>query len=453
MSQLLSGWGRACATAAEVAPVASAEQVAEEIRGLGRRGSTGGSAGRALLTRGLGRSYNDAAQSAGGRVLRLGGELARVGPVVADGRGGASVRVGAGATLHDLLATVVPQGWFVPVTPGTRQVTVGGAVAMDVHGKNHHRDGSLARHLTHIDLVDGRGDLLRVDAGDDRFGAVVGGLGLTGVVTRVGLRLIPVETSSITVLTTRTRDLAETMATLERDDAAHRYTVSWVDTLARGRSLGRGVVTSGDHTATGTAGSSPPTAYRTARPLPTPPVVPSTLLSPWRIRAFNEAYYRRAPAHPSVTQESIPAFFHPLDVVDRWNRLYGRRGFVQYQFVARSPETVERVLTALQRERVASFLAVLKRFGAGAGLPLSFPQPGWTLTVDIPADPRVAPVLDRLDDLVVADGGRLYLAKDGRMRPELLPVMYPALEEWRALRDRLDPDRVFASDLARRLAL
>lgn len=453
MSELLSGWGRAAVTRAEVVPVGSAAQVADELARAGEAAARGPSASRGLLVRGLGRSYNDAGQSAGGRALRLGGDLATIGPVVPDGHGGASVEVGAGASLHDLLAALVPLGWFVPVTPGTRHVTLGGAVAMDVHGKNHHRDGSLARHLTRLEVVDGRATARQVTPGDDLFGAVVGGLGLTGVVTRVTLRLMPIGSSSVTVHTTRTRDLAETMAVLEHDDAAHRYTVSWVDTLARGRMLGRGVVTSGDHSPAGTEGARPLTAYGTGRPLPTPPWVPSTLLSALRIRAFNEAYYRRSPARPAVTQQPIPTFFHPLDVVDGWNRLYGRRGFVQYQFVARSPETVETVLTTLQREQVASFLAVLKRFGPGAGLPLSFPQEGWTLTVDIPADPAVAPVLDRLDEVVAADGGRLYLAKDGRMRPELLPVMYPDVDAWRALRDRLDPNHLFRSDLARRLAL
>jgi decaprenylphospho-beta-D-ribofuranose 2-oxidase len=405
-------------------------------------------AGRGLLTRGLGRSYGDAAMNAGGQVLRL-SAFDTIGIPARDG----TIEIGAGASLHDVLARIVPQGWFVPVTPGTRLVTMGGAVSSDVHGKNHHRDGSLGSHLTFVDIVDGTGQARRLTPDDALFSAVVGGMGLAAVITRVGLRLRPIQTSSMTVHTTRTRDLEETMAQLVADDEGYRYTVAWLDTLAPGASLGRGVVTSGEHAPQGMPGSRPLADYRARALAPATPWAPQGLLTPRLVRAFNEAYYRRAPAQPTTDVQSIPAFFHPLDVLTGWNRLYGRRGFLQYQFVVPDPAAVERFVVTLQRHRVPGLLAVLKRFGPAAPAPLSFPRPGWTLAVDMPAHPSLGALLDRLDEDVVSAGGRQYFAKDGRMRPELVRVMYPRLDEWRTLRAQSDPDHVFTSDLARRLDL
>lgn len=439
--ETLTGWGRSTTSVADVEHLPSVAAVRDAV-------CAGTASGRGVLARGLGRSYGDAASNGGGTVLRLDG-LGSIGPVSADGL----VVLGAGASLDRVLAAVVPQGWFLPVTPGTQHVTVGGAVSADVHGKNHHADGSLAGHLVWLEVVDGLGQVRRVTRGDGAFDAVVGGMGLAGVVTRVCLRLRPIPSSSITVRTTRTADLATTMAQLEADDAIHRYTVAWLDTLAPGRSLGRGVVTSGDHTPADDPDGRPLRAYR-ARPLvAAPPWAPSGLLTSRRVRAFNTAYYHRAPRRPRVTRETIPAFFHPLDVVAGWNRLYGSRGFIQHQFAVADAALVQEVLTALQRERVTGFLAILKRFGRGNGLPLSFPMPGWTLAVDVPAAPEVAGLLDRLDERIVAAGGRHYLAKDGRVRPSLVPLMYPDLDRWRELREELDPRHVFASDLSRRLQL
>lgn len=441
--EALSGWGRAVATTAEMSYPADVEAVQRAV--LEARADPDG---RGLLTRGLGRSYGDAAMNAGGRVLRL-SALDTIGMPASDG----TIEVGAGASLHDVLSRIVPQGWFVPVTPGTRYVTMGGAVSSDVHGKNHHHDGSLGSHLTFVDIVDGSGGARRLTPDDALFSAVVGGMGLAGVITRVGLRLRPIETSSMTVHTTRTRDLEETMGRLVTDDARYRYTVAWLDTLAPGAALGRGVVTSGEHAPQGTPGSRPLADYRAKALAPATPWAPQGLLTPALIRAFNEAYYRRAPAHPTTDIQGIPAFFHPLDVLTGWNRLYGRRGFLQYQFVVPDSAAVEHFVAALQSHRVPGLLAVLKRFGPAASAPLSFPRPGWTLAVDIPAHASLGRLLDQLDDYVVSAGGRHYFAKDGRMRPELVPVMYPRLDEWRTLRAQSDPEGVFISDLARRLDL
>ncbi len=462
----LTGWGRTAATVAEVVAPGSPDEVAGLVRSRPVRG---------VIARGLGRSYGDAAQNAGGLVLRLDG-LHGIGPV--DPATG-SVTCGAGVSLDRLIRTVLPQGWFVPVTPGTRHVTLGGAIASDVHGKNHHRDGSISAHVTSLTLVDGSGELRTLTPADDLFWAVPGGMGLTGIVVAATLQLVPCGSGLVEVDTRRTADLDETMAVLPEADRDHRYTVAWVDCLSSGAKMGRGVVTAGDHAdpalsienaalSMGSTALSMGDAHRESRfgravqgsrraPLgrlsvPTPRWVPVTPLNPTSIGLFNDAYHAKAPrARRSL--EPLGSFFHPLDALHGWNRLYGPRGFVQHQLAAPQPETIQRVITLLSRRRAPTFLCVLKRFGPAGRGPLSFPQPGWTLAVDLPVSDGVGPLLDEIDAEVIAAGGRVYLTKDARLRPDALPQMYPRLAEWQALRDRLDPNHVFASDLSRRLHL
>ncbi len=436
---VLTGWGRSTRSRAHLTRPGSVEEVGAAVRAAGVRGA---------LARGLGRAYGDAAANGGGAVLDMVG-FGTIGEIGADG----VVEAGAGVSIGRLIDHGVPRGWFVPVTPGTRHVTLGGAVAADVHGKNHHRDASIGAHVEGLTLVDGHGEVRSLRSGDEELLAVVGGMGLAGVITSVRLRMRPVETASITVHTRRTTDLDATMAALEEDDARFRYTVAWLDTMAPGRSAGRGVLTSGDHTPAGGSGSIPLTGHRRSATATAPAWAPSGLVNRSTARLFNEAYFRRTPAAETVAPASLAAFFHPLDVVDGWNRMYGRRGFLQYQIAVADGAVVEAVLGLLRRERVTQFLPVLKRFGPGVDAPLSFPRPGWTLAIDIPATPEVGPVLDRADELVAAAGGRCYFAKDGRVRPELVPAMYPDLPRWRELRGRLDPDGVFISDLSRRLSL
>lgn len=444
MPAALSGWGCTASTVSRVATADGAESVSSAVRQVRAQGNSA----RGVLARGLGRSYGDAALNAGGVILDF-SQTRGIGPVSPDG----VVDVAAGTSIGELIDTVVPGGWFVPVTPGTRHVTLGGAVAADVHGKNHHRDGSIGSHVEALTLVDGLGEVRELAAGDPLLGAVIGGMGLSGVVLSVRLRLVPVSSASITVHTRRTPDLDATFAALAEDDLRFRYTVAWLDTQAAGRAVGRGVLTSGDHRAGDEPGSISLHEHRGPRAVPAPPWAPAGLVNRRTTQMFNEMWFRKAPARPTTRPASLGSFFHPLDIVDGWNRLYGRRGFVQYQLAAPDSAVVEQVLSLLRRERVTTFLPVLKRFGPGAGAPLSFPKAGWTLAVDIPATADVASVLDVADELVVAAGGRCYLAKDARVRPELIRVMYPELDSWRELRARLDPDGVFASDLSRRLSL
>ena len=288
--------------------------------------------------------------------------------------------------------------------------------------------------------------------GDDLFLATVGGMGLTGVVTSVTLRMIAISSAWMGVDTRRTADLDETMDALADFDGRRRYSVAWIDCLARGGALGRGVVTAGDHL--GAADLAEPLSFAPRTRASAPALMPAGLLGRRRIALFNEAYHRAAP-HSAVDVPTHSAtFFHPLDVLDRWNRLYGPGGFVQYQFASADPALVRAVLEELRSARVPVLLAVLKRFGPGNDAPLSFPLAGWTLAVDIPArTPGLGAALDASDRLVLESGGRVYLAKDARTSPDTLEAMYPRLAEWREVRAVADPDGVFTSDLARRLRL
>ncbi|MEZ5116861.1 MAG: FAD-binding oxidoreductase [Candidatus Nanopelagicales bacterium] len=447
--RLLTGWGRTAPSSATVVAPADVAGVRAAITAAGPRG---------VLARGLGRSYGDAAQDAGGVVLDLSALSAvSVDPVHAQ------ATVGAGVSLDHLLRVLLPLGFFVPVTPGTRYVTVGGAVAADVHGKNHHVDGTFGAQVRSLELVTSDGAVRTVgpapDADPELFWATVGGMGLTGVITSVTLGLLPVESSRMLVDTDRAGDLDALMTLMVEGDAGYRYSVAWIDCTARGASLGRGVLTRGDHaplSALPAPAAADPLAYDASPRLGAPPFVPGGLLNTWSVRAFNEAWFRKAPAVRRDEVQAIPAFFHPLDGVRDWNRVYGPGGFLQYQFVV--PDGAESVVrTAVERfsgSRAPSFLAVLKRFGPANPAPLSFPRPGWTLALDVPARaPGLGDLLDDLDRLVLDAGGRHYLAKDSRMTPETFAAGYPRLAEWRTVRDRVDPGRVFTSDLDRRLGL
>ncbi|WP_231634015.1 FAD-binding protein, partial [Streptomyces clavuligerus] len=442
----VSGWGRTAPTTASVVRPRSPEEAADAVRAWGARGG---------IARGLGRAYGDAAQNAGGTVLDMTG-LHRVRSL--DTAAG-TVDCDAGVSLHRLMEVLLPLGWFVPVTPGTRHITVGGALAADIHGKNHHVSGAFSRHVRSLDLLTADGGVHTLVPGTGLFDATTGGMGLTGVILSAVIRLHRVETSFMTVDTERAPDLDELMSRLVATDHRYRYSVAWIDLLARGRSLGRAVLSRGEHApldALDARARRRPLAFRPGRLPAPPPFVPRGLLTPAAVGLFNALWYRAAPRSRTGRLQPLTSFFHPLDAVPHWNRLYGRDGFVQYQFVVAHgrEETLRRIVERIAEHRCPSFLAVLKRFGEGDPGWLSFPLPGWTLALDIPAGlPGLGAFLDELDEEVAAAGGRVYLAKDSRLRPELLAAMYPRLDDFRALRAALDPHRVFTSDLSRRLAL
>ena len=410
---------------------------------------------RGALVRGLGRSYGDAAQLAGGLIL----DTTQLKSIDLDHESG-EVTAGGGVSLEVLLERLVPDGWLVPVLPGTQHVTVGGAIASDIHGKNHGVAGTFGAHVLSLQLLSATGELLHLEPDDELFGATVGGMGLTGIIVSARFALRPVRGPLLAVDTDRVQTLDEALDVLASPGGSYR--VAWLDLLAR--RPGRGVVTRAEpledppadpvqaSRASGMHGARP-----TVRALVrVPERWPAGLLRPSTVRAFNELRFRRSPRRQREHLEPIGAHMFPLDKLDAWPRLYGKRGFVQYQLVVpRGGESVLRaVIEHLRRARVPCYLAVLKDFGPANEALLSFPIEGWTLALDLPrAADGLAAALDYCDELVAGAGGRVYLTKDARLRGGVVRAMYPRLSEWQAVRDRADPEGLWRSNLALRTGL
>lgn len=444
----LHGWGRTMRSVATPVRCQDADDVRSALTSTGRRGA---------IVRGLGRSYGDPAQNSGGSVL----DLTPMDAVLDLDLGAATVEVEAGCSLDRLMRAVLPFGLWLPVLPGTRQVTIGGAIAADVHGKNHHRHGSFGHHVLSLDLmtVDGEVRTLAPDGPDpELFWATIGGMGLTGVVLRARIDLHRVETSAFLVDTERTDGLDDLLTVLADGDDQYPYSVAWFDAAAAGARLGRSVITRGssarlEHLPADRAHD--PLRFHAPHLGQVPAVLPVNVVRPSTVRLFNEVWFRKAPRHRRDELQSITQFFHPLDVMGHWNRVYGPRGFCQYQFLVPFGEedALRTVVRDLAESGHASFLNVLKRFGAGNDGLLSFPALGWTVAVDLPVRPGLDRLLAHLDAVVLEARGRLYLAKDSRTSVPSLARMYPRLDEFRAVRDRVDPHRVLCSDQSRRLDL
>jgi decaprenylphospho-beta-D-ribofuranose 2-oxidase len=445
----LRGWGRTAPTTATVLVPRSPEDVAAAILAAGPRG---------VIARGLGRSYGDPAQNAGGTVVDMTG-LATIHSIDPDT---GLVDLDAGVSLDTLMRAALPYGLWVPVLPGTRQVTIGGAIGADVHGKNHHTKGSFGNHVRSLDLVmaDGMVRTLTPDGPDaDLFWATVGGMGLTGVVVRATVALHRTESAYFMVDTDRTADLDELLSLLtDGSDDTYGYSAAWFDTTSTGAQLGRAVLTRGS---LATVDQLPPKLRRdplrfdAPQLLSFPDVFPNGLANRFTLKAFSELWYRKAPKLQRGSVQNITAFYQVLDLFGDWNRVYGSRGFLQYQFVVPFGEeaTLRRIVEKIAHSPHASGLNVLKRFGEGNAAPLSFPQPGWTITVDFPIARGLHQFCSELDELVLDAGGRLYLAKESRASGETIRRGYPRFDEWRKLRDAADPTGVFMSDMARRLEL
>ena len=456
--QELSGWGRSVSSGAVVAhPLNSTE-----MEGLVRLGG-----GRGVIARGMGRSYGDAALCRGGTVVDMTGRdrIVDFDPV-------AGLVIGqAGATLAQVMAVTVPQGWVLPVLPGTGQVTLGGAVAADIHGKNHVSAGSFGNHVQWLVVMggDGRPELVSPDLHPQAFWATVGGMGLTGVIVAVAVRLRRVASDSVLTVQRRAADLEAVLRLLDRTavdqaDDPDLHAVAWIDAAVAGQALGRGIVATtrllaGDE-AQQVSRRRPGRAGRAQEARPAGPLVRAALPGPGvitarTIRAANWGRWVTAQdQRERVT--GLAEALHPLDGAGSWPAAFGRQGLLQYQFVVppHAEHVLLRALSVLRAKQLPPALAVLKRMGPANPAPLSFPIPGWTLALDFPARWAGLPAaLARLDEMVADAGGRVYLAKDSRLGPSMMAAMYPGLPRWQVVRETMDPGRVFSSDLARRLEL
>ena len=439
----LSGWGRFPRLDCRVIDPNGTEDVPAAIAAPG-----------SLIVFGNGRAYGDAALNPAG-TLRLG----RCSRVIDFDPASGQLTCEAGTLLSDILETFLPRGWFPPVTPGTKFVTIGGMIAADVHGKNHHLAGSFGAHLDWLDLALADGRVLRCSPQENAelFAATCGGMGLTGVILRASFRLLPVETRLIRQETLRARGIDEAMAVFE-ESQGWTYSVAWIDCLSSGAALGRSILTRGEHATRGDVPDrAAPLDPPRQRVLRVPVDFPSIALNRWSVRAFNALYYRQN--RPGTRLIDLEPFFYPLDAILEWNRIYGASGLFQYQCVlplAASHAGLRLLLDRIAASGAGSFLSVLKRFGAQRATPwaglLSFPMEGYTLALDFRATQANLRLAEDLDAIVADHGGRLYLAKDARMSPAMLRF-YPQLERFRAVRAAVDPGGKFASAQSRRLGL
>lgn len=399
-----------------------------------------------ILPYGNGRSYGDSCLNATGTAIAT----RTSGKVLSFDKATGTLEAEAGLLLSDLIEAVIPEGWFPPVLPGTQFVTLGGAIANDIHGKNHHRKGTFGCHVTEIHLDRSDKGSLALHPADETglFEATVGGLGLTGLIRSATIQLMQVGSSWIGQKTTRFDSLEGYFDLAVKADEDHEYAVAWIDSLSKGRRFGRGHLIAGDHEAAGEHPKSS-TASRLSIPF-TPPISP--LQGPF-LRLFNEAYFHSAPAGSSLKRVPFNTFFFPLDRIGRWNRLYGPRGLHQHQSVIPEHlgfETVKSLLECTQASGHGSFLTVLKRFGTkkSPGF-MSFPRPGYTLTLDFP-DKGTAThrLLEKLDEITLAAGGAVNPYKDRRMSANTFKASFPDWQQLEALRDP-----VLLSDFWRRTAL
>lgn len=394
----------------------------------------------AVLSRGLGRSYGDSSLPPPGVHEVLGTALAD--RLLAFDPDSGLLRAEAGTSLLALNRLFLERGWFVPVTPGTQFVTLGGMVASDVHGKDHHVHGCFGEHVTRLKMrvPDGRVLWCSDTEHADLFRATIGGMGLTGHILEVEVPLRRIRSPWIQQESVRVDDLDGFLAAL--GDAAKRlpYTMGWIDCLKRGRGMGRGILMAGDWASPDVA----PSKFPAPHLRPTLPFdLPSWLLGRFSVAAFNEAYFR---SHVARRREGIvhwESFFYPLDIVDEWNRMYGKRGFTQYQCVVpekQRPGAARRVLEILTRAGGASFLCVIKDCGPeGKGM-LSFPMEGVSIALDIPVRDSTQALVDQLNEQVIREGGRIYLTKDGFTRPEHFRAMEPRLPAFLDVRRKWDPE-------------
>lgn len=461
----LTGWGRTAPALSHVLTPRSVEEISAAVATVNDANASGPDhLRRGVIARGLGRSYGDSAQNSGGLVL----DLSRFNQIHELNAETALAVVDGGVNLDQLMRAALPFGLWVPVLPGTRQVTVGGAIGHDIHGKNHHSAGSFGNHVTRMELLVADGRVLTLEPGgtsddpDGRlFWATVGGNGLTGIVLKAWIAMTRTETAFFLADDDQTRSLDETIALhTDGSEAGYTYSSAWFDAISAPPKLGRAAVSRGSlATLAELEEYAPklaknPLAMNTTPLLTFPDVFPNGLANKFTFMPIGEIYYRMGGTSRNKVK-TLPQFYHILDLFSEWNRAYGSNGFLQYQFnVPRSEvEGFKEILRDIQRSGHYSFLNVFKLFGPGNQAPLSFPIEGWNITVDFPINDRLNAFVNYLDQQIMAIGGRLYTAKDSRVPAERFHAMYPEIDSWIATRRGIDPNGVFVSDMGRRLEL
>ena len=460
-TQSLYGWGRTAPSTAQVLSTADVDTIAQAVKQVADENSElPEHKRRGVIARGMGRSYGDPAQNGGGLVVDM-TPLNRIHSIDPDT---GIVDVDGGVTLDQLMKAALPYGLWVPVLPGTRQVTIGGAIGPDIHGKNHHSAGSFGDHVLSMELLVADGRVLHLEPTGETaelFWATVGGMGLTGIILRARIQMTFTETAYFIADTDRTDTLDETIA-LHSDGSEVNYTYSsaWFDAISAPPKTGRSTISRGSLATLDQLKelapklAKDPLKFNAPQLMAVPDIFPSWTMNKLSLMAIGEAYYFMGkPARNQV--QNLTQFYQPLDLIGEWNRGYGKAGFLQYQFVVPTDavEPFKDIIYDIQASGHYTALNVFKLFGEGNQAPLSYPMKGWNVCVDFPIRPGLNEFLDRLDDQVMQFGGRLYLAKESRTSAEKFHKMYPGLPGWLKTRREIDPTGVFASDMSRRLEL
>lgn len=435
----ITNWGRYPKVRSREFLPESAQEIQNHVRNSGQ-----------LVARGMGRSYGDA--SLANNVLSSDKLTAILNFDDVKGQ----ITCESGTSLASILDVIVPKGWFLPVTPGTKFISVGGAIAADIHGKNHHVDGTFGNHVSELILVVDSGELLTCspEENSDLFQATLGGMGLTGIIVNATFSLKPIESTSIDQEITVCENLDRMLEAFDRKITS-TYSVAWIDCFAAGDSLGKGILYTGEHSSRQANESGRPLEFLSKKLVSLPFSPPSFVLNRLTIKLFNKVYFSRNAKNAGLSIIDADTFFYPLDKIGHWNRMYGRKGFVQYQFViprVNGREGLIEILTRISEGKYGSFLAVLKLFGKANNL-LSFPAEGYTLALDFPVNETVFKMLDELDEIVLRHGGRLYLAKDARMSRNTFENSYHNREQFSKINDHYNPEQKFSSLLSQRLGM
>lgn len=464
-TRTLTGWGRTAPTTAEVLSTQDVDQIAAAVARVADDNADKPShLQRGVIARGMGRSYGDPAMNAGGLVI----DMQQLNTIHSIDPDTAIVDVDAGVTLDQLMKAALPHGLWVPVLPGTRQVTIGGAIGPDIHGKNHHSAGSFGNHVRSMELLVADGRVLHLtpegssdDPDGELFWATVGGMGLTGIILRATIEMTKTETAYFIADGDMTHSLDETIA-FHSDGSEHNFTYSsaWFDAISPEPKLGRAAISRGSLATLDQLKeyapklAKDPLKFNAPQLMTVPDIFPSFTMNKLSMVAIGELWWLKSGEYRNQVQ-NLTQFYQPLDLIGEWNRGYGSKGFLQYQFVVptEAVEPFKEIIRDIQASGHYSALNVFKLFGEGNKAPLSYPMPGWNVCVDFPIKPGLGAFLDDLDRRVMEFGGRLYLAKESRTSAENFHKMYPGLPGWLATRKRIDPTGVFASDMSRRLEL